>query len=63
MTVRQQGNVASLRLRSVGALRFVATVTINHTGPYDFLADGLLRTALFRRVYTATPIASSSWTW
>jgi hypothetical protein len=33
------GNVASLRLRLVQRSQIVVSVTINHTGPYDFLVD------------------------
>jgi hypothetical protein len=33
------GNVASLRLRLVQRSQIIVPVTINHTGPYDFLVD------------------------
>jgi hypothetical protein len=33
------GNVPSLRLRLVQRSRIILPVTINHTGPYDFLVD------------------------
>src|SRR5260370_42466026 len=33
------GNVVSLRLRLVQRSQIVVPVTINHTGPYDFLVD------------------------
>src|SRR5260370_25888498 len=33
------GNVVSLRLRIVQRSQIVVPVTINHTGPYDFLVD------------------------
>src|SRR5258707_6394490 len=33
------GNVASLRFRFVQRSQIIAPVTINHTGPYDFLVD------------------------
>jgi Aspartyl protease len=33
------GNVASLRVRLVERSQMIAPVTINHTGPYDFLVD------------------------
>jgi predicted aspartyl protease len=36
---RCPGNVPSLRLETVGRSLIVVPVTINHTGPYDFLVD------------------------
>ena len=36
---RCPGNVASLRLRLVQRSQIIVPVTINHTGPYDFLVD------------------------
>ena len=33
------GNVASLRLRLVQRSQIIVPVTINHSGPYDFLVD------------------------
>ena len=36
---RCPGNVDSLRFRLVRRSQIIAPVTINHTGPYDFLVD------------------------
>src|ERR1700676_3890134 len=33
------GNVSSLPLRLVQRSQIVVSITINHTGPYDFLVD------------------------
>jgi hypothetical protein len=33
------GNAASLRFRLVQRSQIIVPVTINHTGPYDFLVD------------------------
>src|SRR5258707_14775227 len=33
------GNVVSLRLRLVQRSQIIVRVTVNHTGPYDFLVD------------------------
>ena len=33
------GNLVSLRLRSSSHSKIIVPVTINHTGPYDFLVD------------------------
>src|SRR5258707_13097818 len=37
--IRCPGNAASIRFRLIQRSRIIVPVTINHTGPYEFLVD------------------------